>query len=284
VANQGDGWDYTRNYLERFFDDVARQAPQAIGADVHGGYVTLVRTLGVRTAQLHAAFAQSRGNPGFDPEPATPGDVAGWTDRARDEANAALDRLARGRERLSDTLARDASRLLAERERLLERIARHAYDRSEGPKTRIHGDYHLSQVLLVQNDFVIIDFEGEPARPLAERARKASPLRDVAGMLRSFDYAMHAALFTLGTERGDVRERVEAAGRQWREQATRAFIDGYDETARASGLASPRAEAGGLLELFLLEKALYELRYEADNRPDWLAIPLQGLLGMLDGS
>jgi len=259
VANQGDGWDYTRNYLERFFDDVARQAPQAIGADVHGGYVTLVRTLGVRTAQLHAAFAQSRGNPGFDPEPATPGDVAGWTDRARDEAN-------------------------AERERLLERIARHAYDRSEGPKTRIHGDYHLSQVLLVQNDFVIIDFEGEPARPLAERARKASPLRDVAGMLRSFDYAMHAALFTLGTERGDVRERVEAAGRQWREQATRAFIDGYDETARASGLASPRAEAGGLLELFLLEKALYELRYEADNRPDWLAIPLQGLLGMLDGS
>jgi len=284
VANQGDGWDYTRNYLERFFDDVSREAPQTAGADVHGGYTTLAHTLGVRTAQLHAAFAQSRGNPGFDPEPATPGDVAGWTERARDEANAALDRLARARERLSESLARDASRLLGKRERLLERIARHAYDRSEGPKTRIHGDYHLGQVLLVQNDFVIIDFEGEPARPLAERARKASPLRDVAGMLRSFDYAMHAGLFTLATERGDVRERVEAAARQWREQATRSFLDGYDEIARASGLASPRAEARGLLELFLLEKALYELRYEADNRPDWLAIPLQGLLGMLDGA
>jgi len=103
-------------------------------------------------------------------------------------------------------------------------------------------------------------------------------------MLRSFDYAMHAGLFTLATERGDVRERVEAAARQWREQATRSFLDGYDEIARASGLASPRAEARGLLELFLLEKALYELRYEADNRPDWLAIPLQGLLGMLDGA
>jgi maltose alpha-D-glucosyltransferase/alpha-amylase len=246
--------------------------------------MTLARTLGVRTAQLHAAFAQSRGNPGFDPEPATPGDVAGWAERAREEAGAALERLEHVKGRLGESTAVAASRLLAERERLLERIGSHAYDRSEGPKTRIHGDYHLGQVLLVQNDFVITDVEGEPARPLAERARKASPLRDVAGMLRSFDYAMHAALFTLRTERGDVRERVEAAAGQWRAQAAHAFLDGYDEIARANALASPRAEAGGLLELFVLEKALYELRFEADNRPEWLAIPLTGLLAILDKS
>jgi maltose alpha-D-glucosyltransferase/alpha-amylase len=284
VANQGDGWDYTRNYLERFFDDVSREAPQAADGDVHGGYVTLARTLGVRTAQLHAAFAQSRGNPGFDPEPATPGDVAGWTERVREEASAALGRVERIKGRRDESTAAAASRLLAERGGLLERIARHGYDRSEGAKTRVHGDYHLGQVLLVQNDFVITDFEGEPARPLAERARKASPLKDVAGMLRSFDYAMHAALFTLRTERSEVRERVETAARQWRTQATRAFVDGYDEVARANGLASPRAEANGLLELFMLEKALYELGYEADNRPEWLVIPLTGLLGILDGS
>jgi maltose alpha-D-glucosyltransferase / alpha-amylase len=159
-----------------------------------------------------------------------------------------------------------------------------ASHRSDGPKTRVHGDYHLGQVLLVQNDFVITDFEGEPARPLAERARKQSPLKDVAGMLRSFDYALSAALFQFTTERSDVRERVEAAGRQWRTQAAHAFLDGYDEIARAGMLASPRAEANGLLELFVLEKALYELGYEADNRPGWLGIPLHGLLEILDAS
>ena len=148
----------------------------------------------------------------------------------------------------------------------------------------MHGDYHLGQVLLVQNDFVITDFEGEPGRTLVERARKQSPLKDVAGMLRSFDYALHAALFVFRTERGDIRERVEEAGRQWRTQATRAFLDGYEEVARAGSLASARGEAKGLLELFLLEKALYELGYEADNRPEWLGIPIHGLLEILDGS
>ena len=103
-------------------------------------------------------------------------------------------------------------------------------------------------------------------------------------MLRSFDYALHAALFEFRTERADVRDRVGEAGRQWRAQATRALLDGYDEIAKAAGLASARGQATGLLELFVLEKALYELGYEADNRPEWLGIPIQGLLGILDGT
>jgi maltose alpha-D-glucosyltransferase/alpha-amylase len=148
----------------------------------------------------------------------------------------------------------------------------------------VHGDYHLGQVLLVQNDFVITDFEGEPSRTLAERAQKQSPLKDVAGMVRSFDYALHAALFNFVTERAELRERVEAGGRQWRNQATRAFLEGYDEIAATAALASARVEAGRLLELFVLEKALYELTYEVDNRPEWLSIPLRGLLDVLDGS
>ena len=282
VQNQGDGWDYTQSYLERFFDDTSREAPQASGPDVHGAYMTLARTLGVRTAELHAAFARSRGNPAFDPEPMTPADVTALSQRVRDEAVSALERLARRLDALAPSVRSAAERLLAARDRLSERIARHASGPAGGPKTRIHGDYHLGQVLLVQNDFVITDFEGEPSRPLAERARKQSPLKDVAGMLRSFDYARSAALFNFATERGDVRERVEAAGRHWRVQAAHAFVDGYDEIVRAAGLASPRGEAGGLLELFVLEKALYELAYEADNRPDWLGIPLDGLLDILD--
>jgi maltose alpha-D-glucosyltransferase/alpha-amylase len=139
-------------------------------------------------------------------------------------------------------------------------------------------------VLLVQNDFVIIDFEGEPSRTMEERAQKHSPLKDVAGMLRSFDYAMHTALFKFVSERPDAREAVEPAGRQWQAQAAGAFLDGYDEVARASGLTSARAEMEGLLELFVLEKAVYELKYEVDNRPDWVRIPLIGLLDTLKRS
>ncbi|HLX27895.1 MAG TPA: maltose alpha-D-glucosyltransferase [Casimicrobiaceae bacterium] len=281
VLNQGDGWDYTQHYLDRFFDDIARGVANVAGAEVHGAYTTLARTLGMRTAELHRAFAQASGIPAFDPEPMTTEDVAQLIERVRTEANASLDRLAQRLGALNESVRADAERVLGERERLLARIARHAGDARAGRKTRIHGDYHLGQVLLVQNDFVITDFEGEPSRPLAERTRKQSPLKDVAGMLRSFDYAVHAALMDLASERGDVRERVEEAARQWRAQAIGAFIDGYDEIARAGGLASPRGEASGLLELFVLEKAVYELHYESENRPDWLAIPLRGLLGVL---
>ena len=134
----------------------------------------------------------------------------------------------------------------------------------------------------MHNDFIITDFEGEPSRTMEERAQKHSPLKDVAGMLRSFDYAMHSAVFSFVSERPDAREAVERAGQQWQQQATEAFLDGYDEIARANGLASARAEMSGLLELFVLEKAVYELKYEVDNRPDWVRIPLTGLLDTLE--
>jgi maltose alpha-D-glucosyltransferase/alpha-amylase len=284
VQNQGDGWDYTLHYLERFFDDAVRDAPGVAGPDVHGGYMTLARKLGVRTAELHLAFAQPSGDPAFGPEAMTPDDVAALAGRVQAEARTALDRLSRRLAGLNEAVRSDAEQVLAQRERILARIARHAGDATAGAKTRVHGDYHLGQVLLVQNDFVITDFEGEPARPVAERTRKQSPLRDVAGMLRSFDYALHAALFSVKTEHPEVHERVVAAGRQWRMQAVGAFLEGYDEIVQGSVLASPRAGAGALLELFVLEKAVYEVGYESENRPDWLAIPLRGLLDVLGAS
>jgi maltose alpha-D-glucosyltransferase/alpha-amylase len=283
VDNQGNAWDYTLNYLERFFEEFAREAATANGADVHDGYVALIRVLGVRTAELHAAFARSTGDPAFDPVPLTAADVASWTERVGKEAAVALDLLAKRRDALAENLRPEADRLLAQRERLLARIAAHAIDRGAGAKTRLHGDYHLGQVLVAQNDFVITDFEGEPSRTMAERAEKHSALRDVAGMLRSFDYAMHAAASAYLSGRPDARDAVAKGGLQWRRLAIETFIEAYDGTAaRAKGLAGARAEERGLLELFLLEKGVYELLYELGNRPEWVAIPIAGLIEILD--
>jgi maltose alpha-D-glucosyltransferase/alpha-amylase len=278
VQNQGDAWDYTQSYLERFFEDTAREAA---GADVHGGYLALARTLGIRTAELHVAFARPSDDPAFAPDSMTQADVAALATRVRGAAERALAELARRRDALPEASHADADALVASRGELLAVIAAHTADPPAGPRTRVHGDYHLGQVLLVQNDFVIADFEGEPARTFAERARKHSPLKDVAGMLRSFDYALNAALFNFASERADAREVAERAGREWLAQASSAFLAGYEEVAMAAGLASPRAQGRGLLGLLLLEKAVYELQYEVDNRPDWARIPIAGIAGAL---
>jgi maltose alpha-D-glucosyltransferase/alpha-amylase len=148
-------------------------------------------------------------------------------------------------------------------------------------RTRHHGDYPLGQVLLSNNDFLIIDFEGEPSRPLAEARRKHSPLRDVAGMLRSFSYARGSS---------EMRERpVQApatlapALRAWEAETRKAFIAAYAEATAGSGLYESFDDVRGLLRLAEMEKVLYELRYEKSNRPDWLHIPLQGLTALLQG-
>jgi maltose alpha-D-glucosyltransferase/alpha-amylase len=282
VQNQGSGWTYTLDYLDRFFEDISRGATTAIGADMHGGYNALARTLGMRTAELHAALARRTGDPAFDPVLLEAVDVVAWVERTREAAAAVLDHVARRRDALPERARGGADRLLAQRDRLLARIAAHANDRSEVAKTRVHGDYHLGHVLLVQNDFVITDFEGEPLRTMVERAQKQSALKDVAGMLRSFDYAMRAALFNFISERPDAREALESAGRQWQTQAVKAFLDGYEEVAPSRGLAGVRSEMNGLLELFVLERAVYELKYELDNRPDRVTIPLTGLLDTLE--
>ena len=142
-------------------------------------------------------------------------------------------------------------------------------------RIRTHGDYHLGQVLWTGGDFVIIDFEGEPARPLAERRLKRWPLRDVAGMLRSFDYAVHTSLRP--RHRGD-----PALGRTWLREVTGAYLAAYYETAGSASFL-PADETGRkvLLDAFLLEKALYEVRYELNNRPTWVGIPLRGILGLM---
>jgi len=282
VANQGNGWDYTLAYLGRVLDEAATHAsPERPAADHHGAYAEMARVLGVRTAELHAAFAAGHGDPAFEPEALTPADVAGWVDAVHRAAVAVLDRLEQKAPAWPEADAARARELLARRAALLARIDRHASDPPAGARTRLHGDYHLGQVLVVRNDFVITDFEGEPTRPMDERRRKHTPLKDVAGMLRSFDYATHAAAQRFLAEHAHNREAVDAAAKAWLAQARRAFLDGYDERAAAAGLPTATGQGERLLELLVLEKAVYELGYEIDNRPDWVRIPLAGLLGVL---
>ena len=279
VYNQGSGWDYTLNYLDRFFEDISRQAPTASGPDAHGGFTC---------ADAHAGHAHRRAARGLCTQHRQSGVRSGpargrrrrprWTERVRADAAEVLDRLARRRDSLPESMRSDADRLLA-RARGAARAHRGPRGRSaaRASSTRLHGDYHLGQVLLVQNDFVITDFEGEPSRTMDERAQKHSPLKDVAGMLRSFDYAMHAALFKFVAGRPDAREVVEAAGRQWQDADGRCIPRRLRRSRRGARAPVPRArEMKELLELFMLEKAVYELKYEVDNRPDWVRIPLSG--------
>ena len=173
-----------------------------------------------------------------------------------------------------------AHAVLAQREQLRRLEPRG--DAPQGLKIRIHGDYHLGQVLVTRNDFVIIDFEGEPGHSLEQRAAKQSPLRDVAGMLRSFSYVQHSALRNVAHNEAEVA-RLAPLARAWEIEVRAAFLAAYDAAARGETLRPEALQAGhGLLGLFELEKALYELRYELGNRPGWAGIPLQGILDLAE--
>ena len=280
VANQGDGWTYTLDYLARFLEDRRSGVPML--DDAHGLYLSQVKTLAIRTAELHRALARPTDDQAFAPEPITAGDVTGWGAATRTAAETTLKLLSDRLPQLSAAVAPDARALLARREILLQRIGQCTTSIPRGLKTRRHGDYHLGQVLLKRNDFVIVDFEGEPGRTLEERRHKHSPLTDVAGMLRSFAYARHAALERGAAQGGEESGRWEALLQTWEEEARRTFVTSYDEVARASGLYESLQEARPLLTLFEIDKALYEVRYELGNRPDWTRIPLQSLLGLTE--
>src|SRR5262249_50604546 len=226
-------------------------------------------------------------DPAFDPEPVTATDLAGWKERARSEAAATLELLSGSREALAAPAREEAQALLALRERVLARMAAVQLGAAQAVKTRCHGDHHLGQVLIAENDFRIIDFEGEPARTTEERRRKHSPLRDVAGMLRSFSYARYSALAN-ASHAPDDHARLAPLAADWESQVRRAFIESYDAAVPVPGAAgapySSLKAMRPLLELFELEKAFYELRYEISSRPAWVRLPLQGIQTLLGGA
>jgi len=281
ITNQGDGWDYTVNYLVRFLED--RQHGGAIEEGVHGPYLALTRMLAQRTAELHAAFGRATHDPAFTPEPITAEDLRVWSTRILEEAANTLRIISRP-EHVPENVREEASHLARMWPALEERIrAQAAQLAPAGMKIRHHGDYHLGQVLLRRNDFFIVDFEGEPARPLAERRAKHSPLRDVAGMFRSFTYARQAALHRCSITSSEDCERWDPLLADWEQETRETFLTVYDEIARGAGLYVNLEQMRPLLALFEIEKALYELRYELSNRPDWASIPVRSLIAACGG-
>ena len=286
VRNQGNGWVYTIEYLQRTLDElrlVAAETPEtASGHEPHGFYLAQARVLGQRTAELHRALATPTDDAAFAAEPITKADLGTWQRSARHQADAAFKALRRACRKLEGADRDQVQALLARRNDCDLRIEALTAGEIAAAKTRIHGDYHLGQVLVAQNDFYILDFEGEPARPLSARRAKSSPLKDVAGMLRSFDYAACAAVTSLA----EAHPGSATVVRAWRMPGVgRPNRRSSKPTARPSPvpeLSRDPLEAGRLLDLFLLEKALYEICYEAANRPDWIGIPLKGVTSLLE--
>ncbi len=280
VDNTGDGWRHVCLALGRAVDSLASVpagAPETERPNRDDHLIREMHELGTVTGGLHAALASAPGLPAFAPEPVTIDDSRRWGSAI----GAALGRLASaatGDPRIARALG-DAMRAgdgIGRIQGALDRLAA-----AGTHKIRCHGDYHLGQVLKTEKSFVVIDFEGEPSRPIEERRAKQSPLRDVAGMLRSFNYAVHSVL----RERAPAEHARAAAWLEsWERLARDAFLDGYAEAVARSPvrLVPPsRDDLVRACEPFEVDKGCYELTYELDNRPDWVAIPLAGLSRLL---
>jgi maltose alpha-D-glucosyltransferase/alpha-amylase len=301
VRSQGDCWRWTLDELGRYYEQyVTAEDPhdewvqgypslfqvlqKGVPSDVRnrlGIYYDTAAGLGRRTAQMHRALASPTEDPRFAAEPFNLEDRQSLGHELRIHAESVFNTLRDNLARLPDDAIERASLLLSLRRSVWKRLESVAVLEPNCNKIRIHGDYHLGQVLRLENDYRILDFEGEPARPLAGRLAKQSPLKDVAGMLRSFSYAAYVAMFTFSDRRPDLSDRLDHWARSWELAASASFLDAYrKEAAGASFLPPDEDSLRRLLEIFLLDKALYELRYEIDNRPAWVRIPLRGILSL----
>jgi maltose alpha-D-glucosyltransferase/alpha-amylase len=303
VPNQGQGWEYILDVLGRYYEQVSseqhrlerietRSFPlfelagtepppdvfEVVGAALHSSAV-----LGTRTGEMHLALASDPTDPAFAPERMSADELAEMSANLREQARKAFALLRARLDSLAEHLRPLAKRVLANGPALVEQLGQLSGDGSNLIKTRIHGDYHLGQVLWAENDFVILDFEGEPGRTMAERRAKKSPLRDVAGMLRSFDYAAYSELLKYTQDHRENFERLEPWAQIWRTWTSAAFLNDYRRTVSPAGLLPNDLRATcQLLDFFTLEKTLFELQYELNYRPDWVAIPMLGILHLLN--
>jgi trehalose synthase-fused probable maltokinase len=298
VPNQGDAWQYTMKSISAFYNEVGKNSAEGGVADSRNDmaraliapFLESVGLLARRTAELHLALASpaAAAEPDFAPEPFDDTFQRGFEDALLELTNRIFRQLRHAHDRLPENAKAKVDKVLAGEPRIIERFHAALSKPIRAVRTRIHGDYHLGQVLYTGADFVIIDFEGEPARPLSQRRLKRSPLQDVAGMLRSFHYAAHAPLLaSTGSVNVDDSnsEKLNGWAEVWAKWVSERFLDEYLKTARGAEFLPPsRAEILALLQLHVLEKAVYELGYEFNNRPDWVAIPLEGISKSLESS
>jgi maltose alpha-D-glucosyltransferase/alpha-amylase len=315
VANEGDGWQWFLAQLTGFFTSVAAlpapptasrpsflndRRPNEEALEPAGSSLQAAALLGRRTAEMHLALATATSDPAFAAEPFTSEDLARDAHRIDDQITYTLEALKIKLSTLKDLTADDAALLLSRRIDLFARANAITASTAAGQRIRIHGDYHLGQTLRTVNssqeratqfgtdtgDFVLLDFEGEPARLLAERRQKQSPLKDVAGMIRSLSYAAYSGLDQFLTSnpelaRGPGSESLTAWAIFWQNSTSSEFLRAYQETIGVnSTLLPPPQQSQALLAAYMLEKALYELLYELNNRPSWLHIPLAGILAL----
>ncbi|MCU1242878.1 MAG: 1,4-alpha-glucan branching enzyme [Candidatus Acidoferrum typicum] len=294
VPNQGDAWRYAVKTLTAFYERVENAgereivAPEKLsefGGEPVARLLEGIGLLGKRTADLHLALFSEHDDPAFAPQPFTVGFQNNLEASFADLTNRTL-RLLRARiPNVPAEYKQKSFEIAAREEDIILRFRTSLSAPIEAMRTRIHGDYHLGQVLYTGSDFVIIDFEGEPARPLAERRVKQSPLQDVAGMLRSFHYAAFAPLLAppAGTSISPTRVfNVSPWAEAWSRCAANRFLSQYYENSGAANYLPAHSQARAkLLEMYLLAKAIYELGYELNNRPTWVGIPLEGISALL---
>ena len=305
VPNEGDAWGLTLDHLRGYFDrararvttegrlpneeelriDLTGPEPPPRAHELVGPYLLLARHLGERTAELHRALGGRTSEPAFAPEPLDQMYARSILQRMLTLRQQSFDLLRDGYGRLPEAVRPLADAVLGHDDEIDLRFRRLLSRRYSGQRIRIHGDYHLGQVLWTGKEFVVIDLEGEPLRPLSERRLKRSPLRDVAGMLRSFDYAAWVALraIPVSADAGPLeRESLAPLAEQWVAWVSASFLLGYwSSTDSATFVPRDPEERRLLLGAFVLEKAIYEIGYELNNRPNWVDIPLRGLARLL---
>ncbi len=299
VQNEGDGWQWTLDELGRYYENClsAQFSPEQLskaGAEPstpssvtqhaldHARiYLDAAATLGRRTAEMHLALGTPSADTSFGAETMSADDLRALGVDLYEHGSQAFDVLRNGLTGLSDDALELGGLVLSRRRAILDKFTTIGSAGASAMRIRVHGDYHLGQVLRTKSDFVILDFEGEPARPLEERRAKQSPMKDVAGMLRSFSYAAFSALGRATARRPQDAELLEPWAHIWEAAVAREYLATYRAVMAQSALVPENeSEFRALLDVYLLDKALYELVYELNNRPAWVKIPLSGILSL----
>jgi maltose alpha-D-glucosyltransferase/alpha-amylase len=303
VPNEGDAWTYSLDAVHQYFERVLSEPadgqeipplpaslldinpsvlPKKLQDLIGGIYLETASVLGRRTGALHKALARGAGDPAFEAEPFTTLYQRSVYQSMRNLTRRVMQLLQRNVKKLPEEVQGRAEGIVESEANILTVFQALLASKITAVRTRFHGDFHLGQVLRTGKDFYIIDFEGEPARSLSERRLKRSPLRDVAGMIRSFHYAAHSALRSYGSLRPEDINRLEAWADAWYTAVSGIFLNSYLFSVEdAAFVPRDRKEFETLLRCFLLEKAIYEVGYELNNRPTWVTIPIRGIERLL---